>query len=231
MPNPIYESSTMLVHWDSLAGVLSLEWQADTRDVGDEGFGNDMIVFAAEAIRTKARAVLVDVNDCHHSLSEPVETLWETEIVPRYNQAGVTRVAFVFPSDAPPASPHPAGGDDGASFETRYFNSHAAASAWLAPLHITVAYRLADDADTSEVLATMEAFVERIRIHHPDVRYLIRRDLSDERGFQHIITVTDSDALKDLQGQDFFKEFGDWLSAHCASGPNVSRFAVVATTG
>jgi hypothetical protein len=117
--------------WNS----LELKWLPSTADATDADLRTTMAVFAQEAVDRHPGTLIVDTSEFHHSWGDGMMQWRDAEIIPRYNEAGVTKFAFI----ASPAYPGPtveAGAvpapDGPANFPTGWFETREAAYAWLA---------------------------------------------------------------------------------------------------
>ena len=117
--------------WNS----LELKWLASTGGATDADLQATMERFAQEAVDRRPRTLIVDTTEFDHRWGEGMME-WRTEtIIPRYNQAGVAKLAFIagegFPGQTVEtgAAPAPEGP---ASFPTGWFKSRDAAYQWLA---------------------------------------------------------------------------------------------------
>jgi hypothetical protein len=112
---------------------IELRWLEATKSMSEEQFRAGLERLAKLLEREHVPNVLIDVtNFTHQSPADFLE--WrETHIIPRYNEAGVKKFAFLLPSDAPgtvdkgiaPAT------ERAASFPTGYFSSRELALSWL----------------------------------------------------------------------------------------------------
>ncbi|MGN6167036.1 MAG: hypothetical protein ACTHQQ_02550 [Solirubrobacteraceae bacterium] len=114
---------------------LELKWLPSTADASDADARSTMKVFAQEAVERHPRTLIVDTTEFHHAWGDGMMQWREAEIIPRYNEAGVAKLAFVAgPSYPGPtveagAAPAPEGS---ATFPTGWFKSREAAYQWLA---------------------------------------------------------------------------------------------------
>src|SRR5215469_5730974 len=74
---------------------LELRWLPSTTDGTDAELQATMLAFAEEAIRLKPQSLIVDVSEFHHRFGDGMEPWRAVEIIPRYNKAGVTKMAFI----------------------------------------------------------------------------------------------------------------------------------------
>ncbi len=115
-------------------GVLDFGWLATTESIDMDAFKEALQVYSDKAVENGIRACRVDLRNFRGQPSAEIEPWRRREIIPKYNQAGVTRFAYLMLPDAelPPMS---TGGDDNAAgeqFDTRFFSSEQDCMAWLA---------------------------------------------------------------------------------------------------
>jgi hypothetical protein len=112
---------------------LELNWLPSTTEMGDDGFKETLVLFAAEGERIKPGFMIIDATRFHHQLGDGVLKWRDREIIPRYNSAGVKKFAFVWPEGMPGtvesgSTPAPEGP---ANFPTGWFTSRERAYQWL----------------------------------------------------------------------------------------------------
>jgi hypothetical protein len=114
---------------------LELKWLPSTVDATDADLQSTMEVFAQEAVNRHPQTLIVDTTEFRHAWGEGIMQWREADIIPRYNQAGVARLAFIANPDYPGptvesgATPAP---DGPANFPTGWFKTREAADQWLA---------------------------------------------------------------------------------------------------
>jgi hypothetical protein len=113
---------------------LELAWLPSTREMTDEGFKETLELFAAEGERAKPSYMIIDATEFNHELGDGVMQWRDREIIPRYNAAGVKKLAFLWPEGMPStvesgSTPKPEGP---ANFPTGWFTSRERAYQWLA---------------------------------------------------------------------------------------------------
>jgi hypothetical protein len=105
---------------------VCLVWLPGTAGMTDQDFKEALEVFAEGALQHRAERLMIDVTEFRHRPSDEVLTWRDEVIVPKYNQARVKRVAWVWPGE---------GGDtatgEGTGYVNRYFSSEEEALAWL----------------------------------------------------------------------------------------------------
>jgi hypothetical protein len=115
-------------------GVLDFGWLPTTETIDMDAFKDALRVYSDKAVEHSIRACRVDLRNFRGRPTAEIEPWRRRDIIPKYNQAGVTRFAYLMLPDADlPAMS--AGGDDnvaGEQFDTRFFNSEQDCMAWLA---------------------------------------------------------------------------------------------------
>jgi hypothetical protein len=117
--------------WNS----LELKWLPSTADATDADLKTTMEAFAQEAVTRHPQTLVVDTTEFRHAWGDGIKQWRDAEIIPRYNEAGVAKFAFIAkPSHPGPtveagAVPEPEGP---AKFPTGWFKSREAAYQWLA---------------------------------------------------------------------------------------------------
>jgi hypothetical protein len=112
---------------------LELSWLASTSEMSDEEFKQTLELFAAAGERVKPAYMIIDATEFQHQLGVGVLEWRDQEIIPRYNSAGVTRFAFLWPEGTPGTvesggTPKPEGP---ANFPTGWFTGRERAYQWL----------------------------------------------------------------------------------------------------
>ena len=113
---------------------LELRWLPSTSDATDDDVKGTMVLFADEAVERRPRTLIVDTAAFRHTWGDGMMEWREAEIIPRYNEAGVAKLAFIAGDEFPGptvesgAEPTPEGT---ATFPTGWFKSRDAAYQWL----------------------------------------------------------------------------------------------------
>jgi len=114
---------------DQDGDVLTLTWKPT--EMAQQDFFDTMLVFGDLAKEHGATGLLVDVRAFTFRPGPAMGPFRREHIIPRYNAAGVTGFAFLFPNGrVPPTSMQ----DDGANYASHNFDSREAALAWLGGL-------------------------------------------------------------------------------------------------
>ena len=116
--------------WNS----LELRWLPSTANATDAELKATMDAFAQEAASRHPNTLIVDTTEFHHRWGDGMKQWRDAQIIPRYNQAGIRKFAFIASPDYPgptvedgatPAAEGPA------NFPTGWFKSREAAYQWL----------------------------------------------------------------------------------------------------
>ena len=114
---------------------LELKWLPTTAEASDADVKITMEAFADESVSRRPRTLIVDTTEFRHQWGDGMMQWRDARIIPLYNQAGVTKFAFVANPNYPGptvdggATPAPEGP---ATFPTGWFKSRDAAYQWLA---------------------------------------------------------------------------------------------------
>lgn len=107
--------------------LVRLTWLAGTAGMTDQDFKETLETFAESALQHKARGLLIDVREFKHRPSPEIAAWRDEVVVPKYNQAGVKKIAWVWPGNAPSNQP----ASEKEKFENRHFATEAEALAWV----------------------------------------------------------------------------------------------------
>jgi hypothetical protein len=117
--------------WNS----LELKWLPSTAEAADTDLKTTMEVFAREGVDRRPHTLIVDTTEFRHAWGDGMMQWRDAEIIPRYNEAGVAKFAFIANQNCPGptvevgATPAPEGP---ANFPTGWFKTREAAYQWLA---------------------------------------------------------------------------------------------------
>src|SRR5215472_7809179 len=106
--------------------LVRLKWLGGTAGMTDGDFKETLESFAETAIQHSAKRLLIDVSEFKHRPSPAVGAWRDEVIVPKYNRAGVEKIAWVWPMNTPSNGPT----SEKDKFENRYFATEAEALAW-----------------------------------------------------------------------------------------------------
>lgn len=107
--------------------LVLLTWLAGTAGMTDQDFKETLETFAESALQHKARGLLIDVREFKHRPSPEIAAWRDEVVVPKYNRAGVKKIAWVWPGNTPSNQP----ASEKEKFENRYFGTEAEALAWV----------------------------------------------------------------------------------------------------
>jgi hypothetical protein len=127
-PYEVHRDNRAIVAFNEAQGILELRWLPDSVDMTDDDFKSAMLRYAQSAGKYRPRYLLVDVTEFRFTPGADVASWREEEVIPRYNAAGVEKMAFLLPegSEIPgPPQPEPPG-----NFPTGYFNERTGVFAW-----------------------------------------------------------------------------------------------------
>ena len=107
--------------------LVRLTWLAGTAGMTDQDFKETLETFAESALQHRAQRLIIDVREFKHRPSPEISAWRDDVVVPKYNRAGVKKIAWVWPGPTP--SNEPTSEKD--KFENRYFATEAEALAWV----------------------------------------------------------------------------------------------------
>ena len=107
--------------------LVRLTWLAGTAGMTDQDFKETLETFAESALQHSARRLIIDVREFKHRPSPEIAAWRDEVVVPKYNRAGVKKIAWVWPGNAPSNQP----ANEKEKFENRFFATEAEALAWL----------------------------------------------------------------------------------------------------
>ncbi|WAH98144.1 hypothetical protein [Arthrobacter sp. MMS18-M83] len=117
--------------------VLELTWLQTSSAMSDEDWMTGLMMLAAEAAAADVTAILIDATSFRHGFEDREAAMsWrDARVIPRYNNAGVQKFAFVMPEGypGPTAESGAAPVFDGpaAQFPTQWFRTRESAMKWL----------------------------------------------------------------------------------------------------
>jgi hypothetical protein len=126
------EDSLSKIIFDEDKSLLTMIWKESTKDMIGPHFQGSLYIFGGFAIQKKSKKILIDVRKFlwHPPEYDELTGPWRTKYIsPLYNEAGVQKFAFLFPSGAPvPKDEQKWPGDD---FLTKLFTSESEMKEWL----------------------------------------------------------------------------------------------------
>ena len=105
--------------------IVQLTWLPGTQQLADQDFREALSVFAEGALQHRAERLIIDMRQFLRRPSDQVLAWRDEVIVPKYEQAGVKKIAWIWPG-----VPQDDTGT-GAGYQQRYFDSPDAGIAWL----------------------------------------------------------------------------------------------------
>jgi hypothetical protein len=110
--------------------LIELVWFADTADMSKDEFQDWLSIFAGQVEKCGRTRTLVDGVLFLMSPANMDEAWRDANIIPRYNAAGITKFAFLFPAGMPSIGQPPRREGPG-QFPTAYFGTRQDAVDWL----------------------------------------------------------------------------------------------------
>jgi len=105
-------------------GLFELIWLPGTRELTDQDFRGALSVFAAGALEHHTPNLIVDMRQFMSRPSAQVLAWRDEVIVPKYTQAGVKKIAWIWPGMKSEMG-------SGATAKERYFESRDEAVGWI----------------------------------------------------------------------------------------------------
>ena len=110
--------------------MIEIRWFDTTATLDANGFQQWLTVFAAAVEKSGRSNVLTDSTSFTMDMAHMSGEWRDTNIIPRYNAAGVRRFAFHLPTGSPPVGALPVH-EGPATYLTAYFDTRASAVEWL----------------------------------------------------------------------------------------------------
>ena len=112
---------------------LEMTWLPTTRGMTDDGFKESLDLLAAAGERVRPQFMIIDSTEFLSRPSDEALAWRDRHIIPRYNAAGVTKFAMLWPEGMPGtvesgAKPAP---EPGANFPTGWFSARDRLHQWL----------------------------------------------------------------------------------------------------
>ena len=104
--------------------LVELTWLPGTQDMTDQDFKESLCVFAEGALQHRAKRLIIDMRQFKGRPSDEVGAWRDDVIVPKYEKAGVKKIAWVWPG----VSLEDVG--TGSSYQQRYFEARDEAINW-----------------------------------------------------------------------------------------------------
>ena len=77
--------------------LVELTWLPGTREMTDQDFKEALCVFAEGALQHRAKRLIIDMRQFMSQPSAEIGTWRDEVIVPKYEKAGVRKIAWVWP--------------------------------------------------------------------------------------------------------------------------------------
>ena len=113
------------------ADLIEIRWYDTTSRLGAAEFQDWLTRFAGSVEEAGRTAILTDSTAFRMDIGNMSGDWRDANIIPRYNQAGVMKFAFVMPQGMPAVGAPPTH-EGPATYLTAYFDSRQAALAWIA---------------------------------------------------------------------------------------------------
>jgi len=104
--------------------IVELTWLPGTQGMTDQDFKEDLCVFAEGALQHRAKCLIIDMRQFMGRPSAEIATWRDDVIVPKYDKAGVKKIAWIWPG----VSADEVG--EGAAYQQRYFATRDEAIDW-----------------------------------------------------------------------------------------------------
>ena len=112
------------------AEFIEIRWYDTTSKITREGFNQWLDQFAGQVESSACTAVLVDAVQFRMDMANMDGAHRDSQVIPRYNAAGVRRFAFLMPTGMPSIGAAPSK-EGPAEYLTAYFGTRAEAVVWL----------------------------------------------------------------------------------------------------
>lgn len=128
MATEVYRDEFGIITHDDARKVLELQWLESTANMSDDDFMQWLELYVVIGEEHRTPFMIIDARQFRHRPGAHVWPWREERIIPRYNNVGVKKFAFLLLAGAGPASePAPEGA---AVFPTGYFDSRDGIDAW-----------------------------------------------------------------------------------------------------
>lgn len=126
----LYNDEFGTITYDGDRRVLAITWSVETKSLTPELFREWLERFAGFGESHDAPYRLIDVREFGFRPDAEFGKWRDANIIPRYNASGVTKFAFLLPTQAPdPAAPAV---ESPAAYPTGYFKMESAMATWFA---------------------------------------------------------------------------------------------------
>jgi len=114
------------INYFKAESIVELTWLPGTQGMTDQDFKEGLNVFAEAALQHRAKNLIIDMRQFMGRPSAEVGAWRDDVIVPKYEKAGVKKIAWIWPG----MSADEAG--TGAAYQQRYFAARDEAINWCA---------------------------------------------------------------------------------------------------
>ena len=104
--------------------LVELTWLPGTQEMTDRDFKEALCVFAEGALQHRAKRIIIDMRQFMSQPSAEVGAWRDEVIVPKYEKAGVKKIAWVWPGVSSDET------GTGAGYQQRYFATRDEAINW-----------------------------------------------------------------------------------------------------
>jgi hypothetical protein len=112
------------INYFKTEGLVELTWLPGTQDMTDQDFKQSLCVFTEGALQPRAKRLIIDMRQFKGRPTAEVGAWRDDVIVPKYEKAGVKKIAWIWPGVS---------GDEmgeGAAYQQRYFATRDEAINW-----------------------------------------------------------------------------------------------------
>jgi len=130
MSNELYRDQYGVITHDPERSVLELDWSEATGSMSDDDVKKWLERYGGLGEVHRPAHMLIDARRFRHRFGPELSSWREKHVIPRYNAAGVRKLAFLLPKEfVPGTKPAP---EAGAAFPTGYFATPEQVNEWFA---------------------------------------------------------------------------------------------------
>ena len=112
------------INYFKTESIVELTWLPGTQGMSDQDFKEDLNVFAEAALQHRAKNLIIDMRQFMGRPSAEVGAWRDDVIVPKYEKAGVKKIAWIWPGMSADET------GTGAAYQQRYFAARDEAINW-----------------------------------------------------------------------------------------------------
>jgi hypothetical protein len=112
------------INYFKTESIVELTWLPGTQGMTDQDFKEDLNVFAEAALQHRAKRLIIDMRQFMGRPSADVGAWRDDVIVPKYEKAGVKKIAWIWPGMSADEM------GEGAAYQQRYFAARDEAIDW-----------------------------------------------------------------------------------------------------